>query len=138
MPFANFNLLPADLLPHIVSFLLLESLAHCSLRINKAFRDATRKHIKFVVLPAILPLREAPFNIPLAKMLSTLTLVPNLRRYGLEDMKVFASAIAMGSLASLSELCLNGYHNSFRREKKQMRTASSPPSIILNLMATLA
>ena len=51
------NSLSVDEASRIVAWLLLESLAHTTLRINKTFRDATRNHIKRNVLPILAPLR---------------------------------------------------------------------------------
>ena len=55
------NSLSVDEASCIVSWLLLESLAHTTLRINKTFRDATRNHIKRNVRPILAPLRAMLF-----------------------------------------------------------------------------
>ena len=130
------NLLPAELVAHIVAFLLLDSLAHRTLRINQAFRDATRNHIDTVVLPVLAPLRDAPFNIHPANVLSTheIELFGHIRD---KDMKALASAVTMGAMAELTYLDL-GYNQISNEGMQALSSAIANGAMgLLTVSATL-
>ena len=95
-----------DIICHIISFLRLQSIQH-TLGVSNALCRATRRHITVHILPHLVPLTHAPFNLALATMPKVERLRLFCRRIDDEALSIVARALATGWFSQVLKILLD-------------------------------